>query len=311
MDVLGIGWEHFNEDELEEYDGINLLKGGIVHSNAINAVSQKYADEIRTSEFGWGLEGLISHHGTKLFGILNGVDYEEWSPAVDTLIPSTYDINKMAGKKICKQALQKTFNLPQRKEVPVIGLVGRLADQKGITLLAEAINGLLEMDIQIILLGAGEKWAEDFFTHIASLHPQKFGTFIGYRNDLAHQIEAGSDFFLMPSLFEPCGLNQIYSLRYGTLPIVRATGGLDDTIENYQPYTGKGDGFKFHEASAEALHATVKWAVDTYNNDKKGMKYLIKNAMKKKFSWEVAAKSYEDMYQYSLTQRFGALEERN
>ena len=311
MDVLGIGWEHFTEDELEEYDGINLLKGGIVHSNAINAVSKKYADEIRTSEFGWGLEGLIGHHSTKLFGILNGVDYEEWSPAIDTLIPANYDIDMMDGKKICKQELQKTFNLPQREDVPVIGLVGRLADQKGISLLAEAIGGLLEMDIQIVLLGTGEKWAENFFNHIASIYPGKFGTYIGYKNDLAHQIEAGSDFFLMPSLFEPCGLNQIYSLRYGTLPIVRATGGLDDTIENYQPYTGRGDGFKFYEASSEALYGTVKWAVDTYYNDAEGIKQLIENAMKKQFNWEVAAQSYEEMYLYSLKQRFGVSIERN
>jgi starch synthase len=193
----------------------------------------------------------------------------------------------------------------------VIGLVGRLAEQKGITLLAEAIGGLLEMDIQIVLLGTGEAWAERFFSNIASTYPEKFGTYIGYKNDLAHQIEAGSDFFLMPSLFEPCGLNQIYSLRYGTLPIVRATGGLDDTIENYQPYTGRGDGFKFYDASAEALYGTVKWAVDTYYNDKSGMKKLIKNAMKKQFSWEVAAKAYEEMYRYSLAQRFGVSIERN
>jgi len=311
MDVLGIGWEHFTEDELEEYDGINLLKGGIVHSNAINAVSQKYADEIRTSEFGWGLEGLIGHHSIKLFGILNGVDYEEWSPAIDTFISANYDIDKMDGKKICKQALQKTFNLPQRENVPVIGLVGRLVEQKGISLLAEVIGGLLEMDIQIVLLGTGEVWAEHFFSNIASIYPEKFGTYIGYKNDLAHQIEAGSDFFLMPSLFEPCGLNQIYSLRYGTLPIVRATGGLDDTIANYQPYTGRGDGFKFYDASSEALYGTVKWAVDTYYNDKNGMEELIENAMKKQFNWEVAAKAYEEMYQYSLTQRFGTSIERN
>ncbi|RLA73194.1 MAG: glycogen synthase GlgA [Epsilonproteobacteria bacterium] len=305
IDVLGIGWEHYNIDELHEGDGINLLKGGIVHANAINAVSQKYADEIRTSEFGWGLEGLIRHHGTKLFGILNGVDYEEWSPAVDEHIAANYDLDKMKGKKVCKKELQKRFDLPQRADVPLIGLVGRLVEQKGISLLAEAIYRLLEMDIQITLLGTGEKWAESFFHNIAKDYPDKFGIYIGYQNDLAHQIEAGSDLFLMPSLFEPCGLNQIYSLRYGTLPIVRATGGLDDTIENYQPYTGKGDGFKFHEASADALYATVKWAVHTYNDDKEGMQDLIKNAMQKQFSWEVAAQKYEEMYYYSISQRFG------
>jgi len=304
IDVLGISWDHFNEYELEEYDGVNLLKGGIVHANAINAVSQKYAQEIQTEEFGWGLDGIIRNHSDKLYGILNGVDYEEWSPAVDKMIPAQYDSYKLEGKKICKLELQKRFNLEENEHIPLIGLVGRLAEQKGITLLAEAIWKLLELDIQIVLLGTGEKWAEDFFSDVASRYPHKFGVYIGYKNDLAHQIEAGSDFFLMPSLFEPCGLNQIYSLRYGTLPIVRATGGLEDTIVNYEPYTGRGDGFKFYESSSTALYDTVKWAVDTYHYDKVGMDNLIINAMKKRFSWEVAAKSYVNMYFDALRIRF-------
>ncbi len=305
MDVLDVGWEHFNQYELEEFDGVNFLKGGIVHSNAFNAVSRKYAEEIKTTEFGWGLDWLIRDHEAKLYGILNGVDYEEWSPAVDTMIPATYDSDNLGGKAICKAELQNEFGLPVNENIPVIGFVGRFADQKGISLIAEAIWNMLGLDIQIVMLGTGERWAAEFFSDIASKFPEKFALYVGYRNDLAHRIEAGSDFFLMPSLFEPCGLNQIYSLRYGTLPIVHATGGLDDTIENYEPYTGRGDGFKFYEASADALYNTVKWAVDTYVYDKGGMEHLIRNGMMKRFDWEVAAKGYEEMYFGALEARFG------
>ncbi len=310
MDLLGIGWEHFNADELEEYDGVNLLKGGIVHADAINAVSKKYAQEIRTPEFAWGLDHLINEKAYKLYGILNGVDYTEWSPAVDTLIPQTFDLDDLSGKEICKAALQKEFNLPQRSDIPVIGLVGRLVEQKGIILLSAAIYNLMEMDIQIVLLGAGEKWAEHFFSDIASKYPEKFACYIGYRNDLAHQIEAGSDLFLMPSLFEPCGLNQIYSLRYGTLPVVRATGGLDDTIENYDSTDKSGTGFKFHDATAEALTGTVKWAVETWYHDKGGFDQLRRNAMQKRFEWREAAQGYEDLYRQIINGRLGSTHNR-
>ena len=306
MDVLGVGWEHFNANELEEYDGVNLLKGGIVHADAINAVSKKYAQEIRTPAFGWGLDRLIDDKAYKLYGILNGVDYDEWSPAVDSLIPQTFDLDDLSGKEVCKAALQKQFNLPQRSDVPVIGLVGRLAEQKGITLLSAAIWNLMELDIQIVLLGAGEKWAEHFFSDVASKYPEKFACYIGYQNDLAHQIEAGSDLFLMPSLFEPCGLNQIYSLRYGTLPIVRATGGLDDTIENYQSESKSGTGFKFYDATPEALSGTVKWAVDTWYHDRAGFDQLRRNGMSKRFDWKEAAKGYEDLYRHIIGGRLSS-----
>jgi len=300
MDILGVGWEHFNADELEEYDGINLLKGGIVHADAINAVSKKYAQEIRTPEFGWGLDSLINDKAYKLFGILNGVDYEEWSPAVDTLIPANFDSDDLKGKALCKEALQKAFDLPLRKDVPLIGLVGRLAEQKGITLLAAAIWNLMEMDIQIVFLGAGEKWAEHFFSDVAAKYPEKFAAYIGYDNSVSHQIEAGSDMFLMPSLFEPCGLNQIYSLRYGTVPIVRATGGLDDTIENYNAEAKSGTGFKFYDATPEALSGTVRWAVDTWYTDRSGFDKLRQNGMQKRFDWSEAAKGYEDLYRHII-----------
>ncbi len=303
MDVLGVGWEHFTPEELEEFDGVNLLKGAIYNSDVFNTVSRKYAKEIQTHEFGWGLEGVIRNHKDKLFGILNGVDYEEWSPKTDPYIPKNYDLGDMEGKKICKRELQKEFNLPQREDVPLIGLVGRLVEQKGIGLIAEIIWSLLEMDVQFVLLGSGEKWAEDLFRHVAYWKRDKFACKIGYDNPLSHKIEAASDFFLMPSLFEPCGLNQIYSLRYGTLPIVRAVGGLDDTIENFDPKSKSGNGFKFYQASGQALLNTIKWALDTYYNDKEAIEKLRENGMKKRFDWENSAKAYEDIYNLAIWRR--------
>jgi len=310
MDLLGIGWEHFNANEIEEYDGINLLKGGIVHADAVNAVSRKYAQEIRTQAFGWGLEHLLNEKSYKLYGILNGVDYEEWSPAVDQMIAQTFDLDDLSGKAVCKADLQQRFNLPVRSEVPLVGLVGRLAEQKGIQLLAAAVWELMGLDIQIVLLGAGEKWAEHFFSDIASKYPEKFGCYIGYQNDLAHQIEAGCDLFLMPSLFEPCGLNQIYSLRYGTLPIVRATGGLDDTIENYDSEKRSGTGFKFYDATPQALVGTLRWAVDTWYHDREGFDQLRRNAMAQRFDWIESAKGYEKLYRHIVSGRLGHQEER-
>ncbi|WP_295023155.1 glycogen/starch synthase [Sulfurimonas sp.] len=294
MDVMGIGWNHFYE--MQEHDSVNLLKGGIVHADAVSTVSQKYAQEIRSNEFGWGLNGLIDSYSYKLHGILNGVDYDEWNPSLDSFIAKKFDTKNMSPKAICKADIQASFNLPQRGDVPLIGFVGRLVEQKGIHLLASAIYKILEMDIQIVMLGAGEKWAEHFFGEIAFKYPEKFSCYIGYRNDLAHKIEAGSDLFLMPSLFEPCGLNQIYSLRYGTLPIVRATGGLDDTIESYHNDSKHGNGFKFTDATPEALFNTIGWAVYTYYNDKVGFDNLRKNAMSARFDWIAAAKEYEALY---------------
>lgn len=303
IDVMEVGWEHFNPDELEIHDGINLLKGGIAHADAVTTVSRKYASEIKTPEFGFGLQEHIKAHANKLYGILNGVDYEEWSPAVDPLIPANFDIDDMSGKAICKQALQKRFSLPERDDVPLIGFVGRFAEQKGIELIASAIEGLLQLDTQIVMLGTGEKWAEGFFSKIAEHHRDRFATFIGYNNELAHMIEAGSDLFLMPSLFEPCGLNQIYSLSYGTLPIVRATGGLDDTIENYDPHTGSGTGFKFDFATPDALYHTVRWSVDTWHQDRPRFEAMQKEAMFARFDWEQAAKGYETVYYKVLFDR--------
>ncbi len=305
IDVMEVGWEHFNPLELEALNGVNLLKGGIAHADAITTVSRKYAEEIQTAEFGFGLEDHIKAHSNRLTGILNGVDYHEWSPASDTLIAAQYDVEDMSGKAICKQDLQRIFGLPRNQDVPVIGFVGRFAEQKGISLIAGAISGLLHVGAQFVFLGTGEKWAEGFFSDIAAKYPDRIACHIGYSNELAHCIEAGSDLFLMPSLFEPCGLNQIYSLRYGTLPVVRATGGLDDTIDNFDAAAGTGTGFKFLFATDEALYNTVKWAVETWRHSPDAFSKMQDRAMRMRFDWERSARQYVDVFQKALKGRRG------
>ncbi|WP_420263769.1 glycogen synthase GlgA [Candidatus Magnetominusculus dajiuhuensis] len=303
MDVLGVGWEHFNYLELERDGKTNLLKGGIYHSTLINTVSESYAVEIQTPKFGADLDGVLRDRAADLYGVLNGVDYENWNPETDSHISANYSIDNLAGKALCKADLQKVFGLPQRPDVPVIGLVTRLVKQKGIDILAEAIYGILELDVQVVLLGTGEVWAHFFFGDIPNLHKDKFGCYIGYSNTLAHKIEAGSDFFLMPSRFEPCGLNQMYSMRYGTLPIVRAIGGLNDTVENLSELDNTGTGFKFYDLTADALINTVKWAVYTYYNRKDLMECLIQRAMSKRFTWAAAARQYEGLYRRAIEKK--------
>ncbi|MEA3490752.1 MAG: glycogen/starch synthase [Campylobacterota bacterium] len=302
VDVMEIDWEHFNPMGLESMDGVNMLKGGVAFADAVTTVSKKYAQELQTAEFAFGMQDHMWAHRDKTFGILNGVDYDEWSPSVDPLIPAKFDSDDMRGKGICKNDLREHFGLPEW-DVPLIGFVGRFAEQKGIELIAGIIEGVLHLDVQFVFLGTGEKWAEGFFSEISARYPDKFAIHVGYDNELAHQIEAGSDLFLMPSLFEPCGLNQIYSLRYGTLPIVRATGGLDDTIENYDPVHNTGTGFKFEFPTEEALYHTIKWSVDVWHNDKVSFAEMQKRAMEARYSWEEAAKGYETVYNWILINR--------
>jgi starch synthase len=305
MGILEVGWEHFTPYELEAMGGVNFLKGGIAHADAVTTVSRKYAQEIQTPEYGFGLDGHIRAHAHKLTGILNGVDYDEWSPAVDPYLPAHYDVGAMEGKGVCKAELQRHFGLPEDPDVPLVGFVGRFAEQKGIGLIAGAMEGLLHLGAQFVFLGTGEKWAEGFFSDVAGRWPDRVACHVGYSNALAHRIEAGADLFLMPSLFEPCGLNQIYSLRYGTLPIVRGTGGLDDTIVNYDPASGEGTGFKFWEASPDALYHTVRWAVETWREAPEAYRTMQERAMKERFDWERSAREYERVYHEALTRRKG------
>lgn len=296
MDVLGIGWEHFNFLELEQDDCVNLLKGGIYHANLVSTVSKGYKNEIMTSEYGYGLEGVMRDRTAFVRGILNGMDYEEWNPKTDKYLAKNYDVGDMDGKDVCKADIQKTMGLPVNQAIPLFGIVSRLVEQKGVHLLSEAFDWIMGLDIQMVMLGEGDARAHEFFRSMASKYPSKFAVQIGYDNSLAHKIEAGADFFVMPSIFEPCGLNQMYSLRYGTLPIVRATGGLDDTVENFDERRKSGDGFKFGDAKAWALYNTIGWATYTYYNNKEAMVILQKNAMGKRFTWEESAKKYEEMY---------------
>lgn len=305
MDVLGVGWEHFNFLELERDDQVNLLKGGIYHATLLNTVSEGYAREMQTPEYGWGLEGVVQERSADLFGILNGVDYDEWSPEEDRFLKANYSAADLSGKALCKSELQGALGLPVRPEVPLIGMVSRLVKQKGIDVLAEAMHRILALDVQFVLLGAGEPWSHFFFGGLAAEFPEKFACRIGYDNALAHRIEAGCDFFLMPSAFEPCGLNQMYSLRYGTLPIVRATGGLDDSVENFQADTLSGTGFKFWDLNAGALFDTVGWAVHTWYHHPKGITALRQNAMARRFTWEEAAGKYERLYQDGVRLKLG------
>ena len=306
VEVLGTGWKHFNYLELEKDDQVNLLKAGIYHATLLSTVSEGYAREIRTAEYGWGLEGVVRDRAADLYGILNGVDYEEWDPATDHCIAASYTARTVKkGKAACKRDLQQQMGLPQRDDVPLFGVVSRLVKQKGTDLIAEAIHRILGMNVQFVLVGNGEPWAHFFFGDIAAAHPDKFACHIGYNEDLAHKVEAGADFFVMPSLFEPCGLNQMYSLAYGTPPIVRATGGLDDSVDNFDEQALTGDGFKFHHHTASALFDTIGWAAWTFFNNPKGIAALRKNGMKKRFTWEAAALKYDKLYHLAVRRRRG------
>ncbi|MBK5276731.1 MAG: glycogen synthase [Desulfuromonadales bacterium] len=312
MEVLGIGWKHFNYLELEKDDQVNLLKGGIYNATLLNTVSEEYAREIQTAEFGWGLEEVVRERAADLSGILNGVDYEEWSPSCDPFIAKKYTARTVkSGKAACKRDLQEQMGLPVRTDVPLFGIVSRMVKQKGTDIIAEAIHRILTMDVQFVMVGNGEPWAHFYFGDITALYPEKFACYIGYSEALAHKVEAGADFFVMPSAFEPCGLNQMYSLAYGTPPIVRATGGLDDSVDNFDETGLTGDGLKFYQHTAQALFDTIGWAAYTFFNNPKGLAALRRNGMAKRFTWEESALKYEELYRLAIRRRRGAEYYRN
>jgi starch synthase len=288
---------------IEFFGSVNFLKGGLVYSDYLTTVSRKYAEEIQTSEFGFGLEGVVRTRRDRLVGILNGVDYSAWSPDRDTLIPAKYSSKNMAGKQECKVALLDEFKLmkdnPHR---PVLGIVSRFADQKGFDLIAQIVRELLHEDVSIAVLGTGERRYEEMFRALASDFPGRVGAVIAYDNRLAHLVEAGADIFLMPSRYEPCGLNQIYSLRYGTVPVVRATGGLDDTIDSFDLEHGTGTGFKFTEYSGGALLHAIRQALHSYSNDGVWNRIQL-NGMAKDFSWNTSAAEYAKLYEAARAAR--------
>jgi starch synthase len=293
----GIPPQLFNPGALEFYGHVNLLKGGLIYSDYLTTVSRKYAQEIQTPEFGYGLDGVARSRADRLVGILNGVDYTSWNPEKDRLIPMKYSMKDMSGKQVCKQALLELFELSQdHLNRPVIGIVSRFADQKGFDLIAERAHELMQEDLVLVVLGTGERRYEDLFRALAAAYPGRVGVKIAYDDAMAHKIEAGADMFLMPSRYEPCGLNQIYSLKYGTVPIVRATGGLDDTIEPFDLEHGTGTGFKFAEYSGAALLQCVRQALQHYV-DERIWKRIQLNGMAKDFSWKVPAAEYAKLYE--------------
>jgi starch synthase len=306
MEVLDVGWEHFHFRDLEFFDRVNLLKGGIIHATILNTVSPSYAWEIRRPDFAYGIDGVVRERGSDLFGILNGVDYEEWNPESDRLIAAAFSEEDPSNKALCKEDLQRALGLPVKADIPLFGVVSRLVKQKGIDLLAEAMERILGLDVQFALLGSGEPWAHPYFDRMAQVHPAKFSCRFGFDNGLAHKIMAGSDFFVMPSRFEPCGLTQMYAMRYGTLPVVHATGGLNDTVENFDEATLEGTGFRFYDATAQALFDTIGWAVHTFYNRPEAMRTLVKRAMAKRFTWDGAALKYEELYRAAIRKRGGA-----
>jgi starch synthase len=307
LSLTGLPPEMYNPEGIEFWERINLMKAGIVYADAINTVSQKYSEEIQSPEYGYGLEGILRKRRKDLYGILNGVDYQDWDPSHDPHLIARYDLNDLSGKRECKKDLLKEYDLPLSLEkAPLLGMISRLADQKGFDLLAEIIDELFTFDIGFVLLGTGEQKYHDLFSRIAQKYPQKAGIRIAYDDRLAHKIEAGADFFLMPSKYEPCGLNQIYSLKYGTIPVARATGGLDDTITHYDPSTGMGNGFKFARYDSKDFLNQIKTAMGLYAQPERWTK-LIRNAMTSDFSWQRSAEAYLQLYRKALEKKRGAL----
>jgi starch synthase len=289
LPLLTLPWDLFTISKMEFFGQVNFLKGALVLSDFVTTVSKKYSQEIQTTEYGFGLEGVLRNRAATVTGILNGVDYNEWSPETDKFIVAKYSPQDLSGKLQCKKDLLNVFGIANAdSRVPVIGIVSRFAAQKGFDLIAQIMDRLAREEMIMVVLGSGDKLFEDMFD-----------------NAIAHKIEAGADMFLMPSRYEPCGLNQIYSLKYGTVPIVRATGGLDDTIEPWDARTGKGTGFKFSDYTGEALLATIKQALLAYQ-DPSSWQTLMRNGMSRDFSWGASAREYGKIYERARQVRASA-----
>jgi starch synthase len=302
---LGVPESLFTPQGIEFYGKVNFLKAALLFADYLTTVSRKYAEEIKTEEYGHGLDGVVRGRGDRLRGILNGVDYAAWSPETDKLITARYSAQDMTGKQICKQDLLEQFKLPlENLRRPLIGIVSRFADQKGFDLIAEQAEVLLKEDLAIVALGTGDPKYEQLFRELAAKYPKKVGVKVAYDNTIAHKIEAGADMFLMPSRYEPCGLNQIYSLRYGTVPVVRATGGLDDTIEPFDMARGSGTGFKFEAYTGKALLACVRQALQHYGQETVWRRIQL-NGMSKDFSWSPSAAEYVKLYEAARAARNG------
>jgi starch synthase len=300
----GLGWDVFYNAGFEDWNMMNLLKAGLYSADKLNTVSPNYAEETKTQVQGFRLDGVLRYRSADYSGILNGIDTAVWNPAKDPLIPRKYSAGDMGGKALAKEALQKEFGLPPARDIPIVGMVTRLTGQKGVGELfgpgyGSAWSICRDMDLQMVLLGSGETWCENEIKSLSS-RLSNFKARIGYSEETSHLVEAGSDFFLMPSRYEPCGLNQMYSLAYGTLPIVRNTGGLKDTVEKYNQDTGAGTGFLFDDLTPQAIYNTAGWAVWAWYNRRDQIEAMRLRGMKLNFSWEKSAKKYAELYEECL-----------
>ncbi len=301
MHLTGLGWDLFTPNGLEYYGKINLMKGALLWADIISTISKKYSQEIQTKEYGHGLEGVLQYRSDDLFGILNGVDYTDWNPEIDPLIAQNYSVKSLTGKVTCKRALLKEFGLPVKVEQPVIAMMGRLNDQKGFDLVAEILEKLMALDLYFIVSGTGHEKYHKLLQRIAGKYPKNAGIKLERNNTTrAHTILAGADILLMPSRCEPAGHNQIFCLKYGTVPVVRSTGGLDDAIKTFQPKAEIGTGFKFVTYKAENLLNAIKKALKCCKEDKKAWKGLKLRGMQKDFSWDTLAKEYEKLYKKAI-----------
>ncbi|AXC14241.1 Glycogen synthase, ADP-glucose transglucosylase [Acidisarcina polymorpha] len=298
VERLLLPWEIYKPERAEHYSTLNFLKGGLVYSDVITTVSRKYAEEIQTAEFGNGLEDTFRRRATDLHGILNGIDTVKWDPATDGNIAAHYTAGNLEGKVSCRRDLLHAFGLePAREDAPLLGIVSRFATQKGFDLIAQISDALAAEDLYLAVLGDGEPYYENLFRSLQERHRGKISVRIPYDRAMAHKVEAGADIFLMPSRYEPCGLGQLYSLRYGTIPVVRATGGLDEAVEEWSPETGQGTGFKFHGYNPGDFLAAIQRATHVFRTDKKAWSKLIHNAMTQDHSWIGPAAEYIELYE--------------
>lgn len=295
-DVLGLDWKYFNNGDLEFYDAVNYMKAGIIYADFVGTVSRTYAQEIQYDYFGENLDGLLRKRSDSLFGIVNGIDYDVYNPATDKNLLYTYDVNSWNKKVDNKVRLQEYLGLPVKRDTPIIAMVTRLVDAKGLDLLVRIMDELLATeDAQFVLLGTGDKRYEDWFQGLQWRFPDKVSANIRFSNQLAQRIYASADIFLMPSIYEPCGIGQLIALRYGTVPVVRATGGLRDTIQPYNKYTGEGNGYIFENINAHDMAYVIKQALGDYR-DKSVWNHLVENAMNSDYSWKNSAKEYINLF---------------
>jgi len=296
MSLAGLPWGLFTWDKLEFWGRLNFMKAALIYADSISTVSETYAKEIQTPEYGEGLDGVLTYRKNDLYGILNGIDYAIWNPHTDSLLPAHFTPDDLAGKAACKRELQRAMGLPEDAKAPLFGLISRLSSQKGLDLLDKVLGGLLaNQAMQVVILGTGDQYYHDMVTKLAGLYPNKLAVALKFDNTLAHRIYAGSDIFLMPSRYEPCGLGQMISLAYGTVPLVRATGGLADTVHEFDSRTGVGNGFVFTSYTPKALRMAFGRALLAYA-DPTQWGHIVQNAFQCDYSWEASAKKYLEVY---------------